>query len=285
VCVIRVSLPKGEVALNQQSAKNNATHVYGKKAAVSRLFYESLRNLVEGQRISDPLCLHLVSSAKRLLESGTGLNRALAQGVVGAAADLVRGCGLSHNPNPCAAVLLSFTRECACVSAAEFRDMIAAAGLEAVLADSSGGSGDSSSSSGGGGGSSGSGSGSGSMQWCSKLKTTYSLLGDVNLSAAAACALTADAARLVDTAAAAARAGLAGWAVRARGGAATTNETPAPAMSDRKGSSAAPDAVIDGMVDGSSADLADEPSLPDLGARNSLGTPPPRRGCEVGTTW
>ncbi|KAG2500507.1 hypothetical protein HYH03_001284 [Edaphochlamys debaryana] len=95
-------------------------------------FYDQLCALVEAQRMSDPLCLMVVSKVKALLEAGVYLHKPMLVAVVEHVAAFARGAGMIRY-NQYLLAVLTFITKCVGLDVADLEDVVEQFGVALVV--------------------------------------------------------------------------------------------------------------------------------------------------------
>ncbi|KXZ44766.1 hypothetical protein GPECTOR_62g881 [Gonium pectorale] len=95
-------------------------------------FYDQLCALVEVQRMSDPLCLMVVSKVKSLLEAGVYLHRPMLVAVVEHVASFAKGAGMMRY-NKYLLAVLTFITKCVGLDVADLEEVVEQHGVSLVV--------------------------------------------------------------------------------------------------------------------------------------------------------
>ncbi|GFR52887.1 hypothetical protein Agub_g15520 [Astrephomene gubernaculifera] len=95
-------------------------------------FYDQLCALVEVQRMSDPLCLMVVSKVKSLLEAGVYLHRPMLVAVVEHVAAFARGAGMMRY-NKYLLAVLTFVAKCVGLDVGDLEEVVEQHGVSMVV--------------------------------------------------------------------------------------------------------------------------------------------------------
>lgn len=121
----------------QETARRNAKQkavqaLDGGEIRILQRFYDQLCALVEAQRMSDPLCLMVVSKVKSLLEAGVYLHRPMLVSVVEHMAEFTKGAGLVRY-NKFVLAILTFICKCVGLDVSDLEEVVEQCGVVLVV--------------------------------------------------------------------------------------------------------------------------------------------------------